>query len=344
MGAVMVLTALAILVDADLRFQTAIADDLPAALVNPTGALERSDAVEQELAELRGTLALRAGRRRAAASSARRRSSRASRAGSTRRRSRSPSLRGKVVLIDFWTYTCINCIRTLPYLRAWDERYRDRGLVIVGVHTPEFEFEKDAGNVRDAIARSGLRYPVAQDNDYGTWNAWGNQYWPAKYLIDADGPGPLRALRRGRVRRPPSRRSASCSRRPADPGRPRRPPARRGARRGDARDLPRHRARRALADAAPRRRARVPGAARRMLPDRFALEGRWSVDDESAEAVARAVLKARVRAKSVYLVLGSRRPARSTVVWMASRADRDRRRQRLYKLVKRPRAGSTAWR
>ena len=79
------------------------------------------------------------------------------------------------MLIDFWTYTCINCIRTLPYLRAWDERYRDRGLVIVGVHTPEFEFEKDAGNVRDAIARSRLRYPVAQDNDYGTWNAWGNQ-------------------------------------------------------------------------------------------------------------------------------------------------------------------------
>ena len=96
-------------------------------------------------------------------------------------------LRGKVVLIDFWTYTCINCIRTLPYLRAWDEEYRDDGLTIVGVHAPEFPFERDAGNVAEAIEENGLRYPVVQDNDFGTWNAFGNQYWPAKYLIGADG-------------------------------------------------------------------------------------------------------------------------------------------------------------
>ena len=91
------------------------------------------------------------------------------------------------MLIDFWTYTCINCIRTLPYLRAWDEKYRDDGLVIVGVHSPEFPFERDAGNVGDAIDQNGLRYPVVQDNELGTWNAFHNQYWPAKYLIDADG-------------------------------------------------------------------------------------------------------------------------------------------------------------
>ena len=91
------------------------------------------------------------------------------------------------MLVDFWTYTCINCIRTLPYLKAWDERYRDKGLTIVGVHTPEFPFERDAGNVKDAIAQNGLRYPVAQDNDYATWDAYGNQFWPAKYLIDARG-------------------------------------------------------------------------------------------------------------------------------------------------------------
>ena len=91
------------------------------------------------------------------------------------------------MLVDFWTYTCINCIRTLPYLKAWDERYRDKGLVTVGVHTPEFPFERDAGNVEDAIAQNGLRYPVAQDNDYATWDAYGNQFWPAKYLIDARG-------------------------------------------------------------------------------------------------------------------------------------------------------------
>ena len=96
-------------------------------------------------------------------------------------------LRGRVVLIDFWTYTCINCIRTFPHLKAWDAAYRDDGLTIVGVHTPEFPFERDAGNVSDAVDRNGIEYPVAQDNDYGTWTAYGNQYWPAKYLIDADG-------------------------------------------------------------------------------------------------------------------------------------------------------------
>ena len=92
-----------------------------------------------------------------------------------------------MVLIDFWTYTCINCIRTLPYLRAWDARYRERGLTIVGVHTPEFAFEREADNVERAIAQNRLRYPVAQDNEFATWSAWGNQYWPAKYLIDARG-------------------------------------------------------------------------------------------------------------------------------------------------------------
>jgi thiol-disulfide isomerase/thioredoxin len=91
------------------------------------------------------------------------------------------------VLVDFWTYTCINCIRTLPYLKAWDARYRGSGLTIVGVHTPEFPFEHDAGNVASAISQFGIRYPVVQDNNMGTWNAWGNQYWPADYLVDASG-------------------------------------------------------------------------------------------------------------------------------------------------------------
>lgn len=96
-------------------------------------------------------------------------------------------LRGKVVLIDFWTYSCINCLRTLPHLKAWDAAYRQQGLVIVGVHTPEFAFEHEASNVSAAIARLGVRYPVVQDNDYGTWNAYGNQYWPAEYLVDRQG-------------------------------------------------------------------------------------------------------------------------------------------------------------
>ncbi len=93
----------------------------------------------------------------------------------------------KVVLIDFWTYTCINCIRTLPYLKQWHDKYADRGLVIIGVHTPEFEFEKSIDNVKEAVEGFEIEYPVVQDNNYWTWNAFNNRYWPAKYLIDKDG-------------------------------------------------------------------------------------------------------------------------------------------------------------
>lgn len=96
-------------------------------------------------------------------------------------------LRGKVVLVDFWTYTCINCIRTLPYLKDWDKKYRDKGLVIVGVHTPEFEFEKKYENVLKAVNDYKLKYPVAQDNNYATWSMYQNRYWPHKFLIDIDG-------------------------------------------------------------------------------------------------------------------------------------------------------------
>lgn len=96
-------------------------------------------------------------------------------------------LKGKVVLVDFWTYSCINCIRTLPYVTKWYDTYKDKGFVVIGVHTPEFPFEKVASNVQDAMNRFGIHYPVAQDNDYGTWNAYQNQYWPAEYLIDQKG-------------------------------------------------------------------------------------------------------------------------------------------------------------
>jgi thiol-disulfide isomerase/thioredoxin len=91
------------------------------------------------------------------------------------------------VLVDFWTYSCINCIRTFPHLKAWDRAYRKDGLVIVGVHTPEFAFERVPSNVRGAARRFGLRYPIAIDNAYGTWNAYQNEYWPAEYLIDRTG-------------------------------------------------------------------------------------------------------------------------------------------------------------
>ncbi len=94
---------------------------------------------------------------------------------------------GNVVLIDFWTYSCINCIRTLPFLQAWHERYADEGLVILGVHTPEFEFEKVYDNVVEATEEMGVAWPVVQDNDFSVWDSYSNRFWPAKYLIDRNG-------------------------------------------------------------------------------------------------------------------------------------------------------------
>ncbi|HXE45955.1 MAG TPA: cytochrome c biogenesis protein DipZ [Conexibacter sp.] len=203
MGAVMVLVALAMLNDYDLRFQSAIAKDLPAFLVDPTQHLESSAAARRALADVRGAprskLTAQPVHAVAASGAARRLGLRdfgtAPDFTDTQRWFNTPGdrpltmtgLRGRVVLIDFWTYSCINCLRTLPYLEAWDKRYRAAGLTIVGVHSPEFPFEKDAGNVAAAIAREGIHYPVVQDNDLGTWNAWGNQYWPAHYFVDARG-------------------------------------------------------------------------------------------------------------------------------------------------------------
>ena len=96
-------------------------------------------------------------------------------------------LRGRVTLVDFWTYSCVNWLRTLPYVRAWHERYRERGLVVVGAHAPEFSFEHDLDNVRRAIGELGVGYPVVTDNEFAIWRSFGNHYWPAVYLVDGDG-------------------------------------------------------------------------------------------------------------------------------------------------------------
>jgi thiol-disulfide isomerase/thioredoxin len=96
-------------------------------------------------------------------------------------------LKGKVVLVDFWTYSCINCLRSIPYVRAWADKYKDQGLVVIGVHAPEFAFEKTIGNVKQAVAKLKSDYPVAIDNDYAIWSAFSNEYWPADYFIDAKG-------------------------------------------------------------------------------------------------------------------------------------------------------------
>jgi cytochrome c biogenesis protein CcdA/thiol-disulfide isomerase/thioredoxin len=194
-GAVMVAVAVLMAAELDIRFQNEIADSLPALVVNPSKELEESSGAGERLAELRG------GEGPVAHAASPRRGGRlpvlgrAPEVQGTQRWFNTPGgrrlslagLRGRVVLIDFWTYSCINCIRTLPELKSWDRRYRRAGLTIVGLHAPEFPFERDAGNVRAAIDRNDLRYPVAQDNDFATWSAYGNQYWPAKYLIDARG-------------------------------------------------------------------------------------------------------------------------------------------------------------
>jgi cytochrome c biogenesis protein CcdA/thiol-disulfide isomerase/thioredoxin len=216
LGAVMVLTAVAILANLDVNFDQFVARHIPD--VNLTASLECSRTVTARLHEISGRRprfapangsstcggsATQVRAEPASASQARLLADAAKLPAlgqapeftGTERWFDTPggapltlaSLRGRVVLVDFWTYTCINCIRTLPYLEAWDAAYRRDGLTIVGVETPEFAFEREAANVADAIAQFGIRYPVVQDNEMGTWNAYGNQYWPADYLIDARG-------------------------------------------------------------------------------------------------------------------------------------------------------------
>ena len=216
LGAVMVLTAVAIIARLDVNFDQFVARHIPN--VNLTASLECSSAVTGRLHEITGHEARFKPANGSSACegsasqvhAAPRNASQATLLAAARTLKplgaapeftetqdwfNTPgdaalslaSLRGRVVLVDFWTYTCINCIRTLPYLKAWDAAYRKDGLTIVGVETPEFAFEHDAGNVRAAIGQFGLRYPVVQDNNMGTWNAYGNQFWPADYLIDATG-------------------------------------------------------------------------------------------------------------------------------------------------------------
>jgi cytochrome c biogenesis protein CcdA/thiol-disulfide isomerase/thioredoxin len=203
MGAVMVVVALAMLGNYDIRFQNTIASDLPSFLVDPSKSLEDTAQAKSALADLKGNSHGVGAKATGAAPE--------TEANGTLKKlpvlGKAPgfvdnqqwfntpgerpltlkSLRGRVVLVDFWTYSCINCIRTLPYLKAWDKRYRKDGLTIVGVHTPEFPFERVASNVKEAIETNDIRYPVAQDNEQATWNAYGNQYWPAEYFIDAQG-------------------------------------------------------------------------------------------------------------------------------------------------------------
>ncbi|MCW3030613.1 MAG: DipZ protein [Solirubrobacterales bacterium] len=216
LGAIMVLTAVAILTNLDVNFDQFVAQHIPD--VNLTASLECSQTITKHLHEVSGHEVKFAPANGSSACGGSGSSVAAAPANATAatllatahglknlgpapdfmqtqewfntpgmRPLSLASLRGRVVLVDFWTYTCINCIRTLPYLKAWDSTYRHDGLTIVGVETPEFAFERNASNVANAIGQFGLGYPIVQDNEMGTWNAYGNQYWPADYLIDAKG-------------------------------------------------------------------------------------------------------------------------------------------------------------
>jgi cytochrome c biogenesis protein CcdA/thiol-disulfide isomerase/thioredoxin len=213
LAVVLIGTGIVMAANLDVRFEEALARDasLPAFLTDPTHSLETSSAVQKRLASLRPPSRFAQRQAEAATVPMPATSSPVAIPGvktpplpdlgsapdftSTQRWFNTPGgsplslarLRGHVVLIDFWTYTCINCIRTLPFLEGLYATYRRSGLEVVGVETPEFTFEQDAGNVLQAIHSDGIRYPVVQDNNYGTWNAWSNQYWPAEYLIDARG-------------------------------------------------------------------------------------------------------------------------------------------------------------
>jgi cytochrome c biogenesis protein CcdA/thiol-disulfide isomerase/thioredoxin len=213
LGVVLLVTAVVMATNLDVRFEDALASStsLPGFLTDPTRALESSHAVQSRLASLRPASRFAERQRQEAAVTPV-----ATHVGVTIPGVKTPPLpqlglapeftntqdwfntpggrpltlaqmRGHVVLVDFWTYTCINCIRTLPFLKGLYATYHRYGLDIVGVETPEFTFEQDAGNVAEAVKNDGLRYAVVQDNRYGTWNAYQNEYWPAEYLIDAHG-------------------------------------------------------------------------------------------------------------------------------------------------------------
>jgi cytochrome c biogenesis protein CcdA/thiol-disulfide isomerase/thioredoxin len=201
LGVVLLATGIVMATNLDVRFEEALASSstLPSFLVDPTRSLEDSGAVQKRLVSLRPASRF-ATRQMAATRTTARRSSlpdlgAAPEFTGTERWFNTPDgqpltlsrLRGRVVLVDFWTYTCINCIRTLPYVKGLYATYHPAGLEVVGVETPEFAFERESSNVLQAIRSDGIRYPVVQDNDYGTWNAYQNQYWPAEYLIDVRG-------------------------------------------------------------------------------------------------------------------------------------------------------------
>jgi cytochrome c biogenesis protein CcdA/thiol-disulfide isomerase/thioredoxin len=315
LAAVLIVTGVAMATNLDVRFESTIADHLPSALVFPPKSLETSHAVSSRLADLRGRPRFDVASTdhpSVTPASHLPRYGQAPDFTGTQRWFNTPGdkpltlrgLRGRVVLVDFWTYTCINCLRTLPYLEAWDARYRSDGLTIVGVHSPEFPFEHGARNVQGAIKREGIRYPVVQDNDLKTWNAWGNEYWPAEYLIDTQGQvrhvnfgegdyaGTEAAIRSLLVEAGHASPGAMAT--PKDvvqPSATETPETYLGLARADRIDPP---------PASGTRTYAEPGA---LSTSHFAFSGTWSESAEAATAGAGAAIHASVLGKDVYLVL-----------------------------------------
>jgi cytochrome c biogenesis protein CcdA/thiol-disulfide isomerase/thioredoxin len=366
MGVVMIATAVAMSADLDVRFQTAIADDLPGFLVNPTAELEESSAVADELADVRGG----GGAQEAGASEAAS-GSKLPELGAAPELAEGnwfntpgdepltlSELQGenRVVLIDFWTYTCINCIRTLPYVTAWDSKYRDEGLTVIGVHSPEFSFEKEASNVEDAIADNDIDYPVVQDNELATWSAFDNQYWPAKYLIDANGEirythfgegdyeqteAAIRSLLAEAGDKKLGKQVGKQNAEVADPAL-RTPETYIGWQRAQGYFQPPH----------PGVGEYTAPAERDLLPNAFALGGRWQIDAESGTALSDATITVRFKARRVFLVMGSPGRPRDVRVELDGKPIPDSLAgedvhggkatisdQRLYRLVELPEAG-----
>jgi cytochrome c biogenesis protein CcdA/thiol-disulfide isomerase/thioredoxin len=330
LGAIMVLTALAIATELDVSFDQYVAQHIPE--VNLTASLEKSHAVESRLHELSGHSA------RFQASTATPSEPRdvsqarlLADAHGLKDLGQAPEftetedwfntgvdghqhtplslarLRGRVVLVDFWTYTCINCIRTLPYLKAWDAAYRHDGLTIVGVQTPEFSFEHDASNVAHAIDQFGIRYPVVQDNEMGTWNAYGNEYWPADYLIDATGHVRYAAFGEGDYGKTETAIRALLAQAGAQVGAMSRPanvivPSEQAT---PETYLGIARAQGWVNGPHPGTHDYGSAPQRRLGLSEFAYSGTWDIAEQPARAVSNAGVEVRFQAKHVYLVLSS---------------------------------------
>jgi cytochrome c biogenesis protein CcdA/thiol-disulfide isomerase/thioredoxin len=341
LGGVMVATALLILTNVDVSFDQYIAQHIPN--VNLTASLESSHAVQSRLPQLTGhqskflasvrTPMLSHSASQATLLAAAEKLPNLGPApefketedwfntgvgGHSNRPLTLAGLHGHVVLIDFWTYTCINCLRTLPYLEAWNKTYGHDGLTIVGVHTPEFQFEHEAGNVQNAIERFAIHYPVVQDNEYGTWNAYGNEYWPADYLIDANGNVRYTAFGEGDYSSTESAIRALLAQAGYEVGGSSHPV---GVIKPSEEATPETYLGTARAQGwvnGPKGGLHNYGA---QLPaslalNEFAYAGTWNIAGQPAEAVSGAQIAADVQAKNVYLVLSSagRRPRRMQVL------------------------------